>query len=855
MGKGSGKRVNVSYSGGPAKVYWGPTAYSASLNGSDGTGALAYSSSQSDLNQGLAYYTGSTVIYESSGSSWLQRSLSCRLKMKATLTQSGSAAALVLGETVGATAALVLPMSKNVGYTVDLRFEIYNGSSWEAALDYFNRIQTKSWVQTLYSFDYGFFYDRAPTSVSLSGNHVVENCSGAVFVGQFQTDDLDSGTPTYQIITNDSPYFIFSGNELWAGRGFAAAYSNSSRVLAERSDQLINFDWGGGSPALGVPSDYFSGRWTGRVVPRATGTHYFSVSSDDSSRLYINGNKVIDQAIGTATSAGLSFTKGVPVDVVLEMSENWGGALARLSWQQPGESVYKPVPGGVTTSPFYDFESKNTYTVRVRVTDTAGQTFENNLGVAIDNVNEAPFVSLQIPDQSRDEDFSTVLDLANLGQYFKDPEGKSVKFSATMSPANKATLSFPSTDALRLSSVRDASGSVTVSVVGTDPDDSALKVTNSFVFKINPVNDAPVAGTMPSYTGSEDTFNQTLDLQTVFSDVDGDTLSYRVVGVYVPNTTNAFDLVTGSITGSTLRLTGVGNRNGDAEVLIEATDPSKAAAKGRIRVALAAVNDPPSFTAGPNISVNEDCGTTNLVSWMTGVSPGGWNEDVQNMTATVVAANTALFSVQPQISINKSAGTGGLTFTPAANQNGTTTVSVYITDDANAGGAALRSLTNTFQITIAPVNDAPRIDYIADQSMDEVPNPTTGASLPLTVNPTGIDGGPNESTDTVTLAVAISNSSPPGLIISNQLSAVSGGSATLKLYSAPYKNGTATISVTARDQLGAESSRQFQLRVRDVDHAPILGDSFTNTIAINEDSGTNTMVLHGAPSYSYRYPR
>src|SRR5205814_1918085 len=70
------------------------------------------------------------------------------------------------------------------------------------------------------------------------------------------------------------------------------------------------------------------------------------------------------------------------------------------------------------------------------------------------------------------------------------------------------------------------------------------------------------------------------------------------------------------------------------------------------------------------------------------------------------------FSAQPAVAPN-----GTLTFTPAANANGTATVTVRIHDDGGtASGGIDTSAAQTFTITVTAVNDAPSFTRGADQT-------------------------------------------------------------------------------------------------------------------------------------------
>ena len=88
-------------------------------------------------------------------------------------------------------------------------------------------------------------------------------------------------------------------------------------------------------------------------------------------------------------------------------------------------------------------------------------------------------------------------------------------------------------------------------------------------------------------------------------------------------------------------------------------------------ITVTAVNDAPSFTKGADQTVLEDAGAQTVAGWATAISAGPANESGQTLNFIVSNNNNALFSVQPAIAAN-----GTLTYTPAANANGSATVTV-----------------------------------------------------------------------------------------------------------------------------------------------------------------------------------
>lgn len=116
------------------------------------------------------------------------------------------------------------------------------------------------------------------------------------------------------------------------------------------------------------------------------------------------------------------------------------------------------------------------------------------------------------------------------------------------------------------------------------------------------------------------------------------------------------------------------------------------------------VNDAPSFLVGANQSVNEDAATQNIANWARNISPGP-GETSQTVSFGVETNNPDLFAVGGQPAIDP---TGRLTYTPAANAFGTAIVTVSLVDNGGtANGGIDTSASQTFTITVNPVNDAP----------------------------------------------------------------------------------------------------------------------------------------------------
>ncbi len=149
------------------------------------------------------------------------------------------------------------------------------------------------------------------------------------------------------------------------------------------------------------------------------------------------------------------------------------------------------------------------------------------------------------------------------------------------------------------------------------------------------------------------------------------------------------------------------NANGSATVSAQIHDNGGTANGGvdtsatqTFTITVTAVNQAPSFTKGGNQSVLENATAQTVNGWATSLSAGPTNESGQALNFLVSNNNNGLFSIQPVISPS-----GVLTYTPAANANGSATVSVQLHDDGGtANGGVDTSATQTFTITVNAVN-------------------------------------------------------------------------------------------------------------------------------------------------------
>ncbi len=108
----------------------------------------------------------------------------------------------------------------------------------------------------------------------------------------------------------------------------------SGNPVLTRIDSMINFNFGTGSPAPGLPKDHFSIRWRGKIIPPDT-VRYIGISTDDGGRLYLNGTLLIDDWTDhaeTPHSVKVDLIPGKEYEVEVDQYDDELGAVARLTW-------------------------------------------------------------------------------------------------------------------------------------------------------------------------------------------------------------------------------------------------------------------------------------------------------------------------------------------------------------------------------------------------------------------------------------------------------------------------------------------------------------------------------------------
>ena len=186
-------------------------------------------------------------------------------------------------------------------------------------------------------------------------------------------------------------------------------------------------------------------------------------------------------------------------------------------------------------------------------------------------------------------------------------------------------------------------------------------------------------------------------------------------------------------------------------------------------------NTAPTISNVANQTVNEDTATGALP-----VTIGDDFTAVASLTVSGASSNTTLVP-NANIVFGGSAANRTVTVTPAANQSGTSTITLSVSDGA-------LTTSDTFVLTVTAVNDAPTISNITDRSI--AVNTHTGA-IPFTIG----------DIETATTALTLTKTSSDTTLVPtvNIVFGGSGASRNVTLTPTANKLGSATITVTVSD--------------------------------------------------------
>ena len=153
----------------------------------------------------------------------------------------------------------------------------------------------------------------------------------------FQASNLNGGDNTVFIDNVRITYAATGTGTGLRGEYFTNTGLSGSPTLT-RTDATVNFTWSSTPPDPSIPLGNYSVRWTGQVQPTASETYTFYTSTDDGTRLWVNGVQLVNDWTDhpeTERSGTIALTANQKYNIVMEYYQGSGGAAAKLSWSSP----------------------------------------------------------------------------------------------------------------------------------------------------------------------------------------------------------------------------------------------------------------------------------------------------------------------------------------------------------------------------------------------------------------------------------------------------------------------------------------------------------------------------------------
>ncbi len=135
---------------------------------------------------------------------------------------------------------------------------------------------------------------------------------------------------------------FFSNTSIGAGTGLMGEYYADTLYTNPfvgsdlvRTDAVINFNWDTNPPAPGFGLTDYTVRWLGLVQPQFNETYTFSTTTDDGTRLWVNGQELVDEwtpQSPTTWSGSIPLQAGKLYSLEMDYFQASGGAIAELQW-------------------------------------------------------------------------------------------------------------------------------------------------------------------------------------------------------------------------------------------------------------------------------------------------------------------------------------------------------------------------------------------------------------------------------------------------------------------------------------------------------------------------------------------
>ncbi|WP_269223520.1 T9SS type A sorting domain-containing protein [Flavobacterium sp. IMCC34518] len=624
--------------------------------------------------------------------------------------------------------------------------------------------------------------NETPTDLALSASSINENVASNSTVGTLSATDVDAAnTFTYTLVagtgsTDNASFNISGGNlQITSSPDFETKSSYSVRIRTTDQGAL-----------------FFEKAFTITInnVNETPTDLALSASS-------INENVASNSTVGTLSATDVDAANTFTYTLVAGT-----GSTDNASFNISGGNLQ------ITSSP--DFETKSSYSVRIRTTDQGALFFEKAFTITINNVNETP-TDLALSASSINENVSSNSTVGTLSATDADA-ANTFTYTLVAGTGSTDNASFNiSGGNLQITSSPDFETKSSYSVRIRTTDQGALFFEKAFTITINDLNETPTDIALSASAINENVSSNSIVGTLSATDVDAaNTFTYTLVAG-----TGSTDNASFNISGSNLRITASPDfeTKSSYSVRIRTTDQGSLFFEKAFTITINNVNETPTDIALSASSINENVASNSTVGTLSATDVDAANTFTYTLVAGTGSTDNASFNI--------SGGNLQITSSPDFETKSSYSVRIRTTDQ----GALF--FEKAFTITINNVNETPTDIALSASSINEnvASNSTVG-----TLSATDVDAA---NTFNYTLVAGTGSTD-------NASFNISGGN--LRITSSPDFETKSSYSVRIRttDQGALFFEKAFTITINDVNESPT--DIALSASSINENVAGNSTV-------------
>jgi Ca2+-binding RTX toxin-like protein len=366
--------------------------------------------------------------------------------------------------------------------------------------------------------------NQAPTNLTLSNSTVAENQVIGTVIGNLTTTDPDTAnTFTYSLVTGDgatdNSLFTISGNQLRTNAVFDFETKNSYSVRLRTTDQ--------------------GGLFFERQLTIGVSNVNETPTNLTLSNSIVAENQVIGTVIGNLTTTDPDTANTFTYNLVTGIGATDNGLFSITNNQ-------------LTTNSVFDYETKNSYSIRVKTTDQGGLSSEKQLTIGVNNINETPTnLTLSNSTVAENQAVSTVV-----GNFTTtDPDtGNTFTYSLIAGTGATDNALFTITNnQLTTNSVFDYETKNSYSIRVKTTDQGGLSSEKQLTIGVSNVNETPTNLTLSNSTVAENQVIGTVVGNFSSTDPDtGNTFTYSLVTGTGATDNSLFSITNNQLTTNTV---------------------------------------------------------------------------------------------------------------------------------------------------------------------------------------------------------------------------------------------------------------------------------------------------------------